>query len=218
MKNIWKLFAVIITVLVFSSCASVDRKWEEAKAINSIDSYNEFIKEYPKTPFADSALVSMGKIYESSIKDVVQEVIPNAKLEVDLKKLYSKKPEFIIFEHLLENRSSEDVDPHVEGDYDTNEKLERLVKDRIAKVLKAVISKALIPSGCIISVEIRHGVRMLDPVTKEKIKDEAMTLFKINVSEEKAKQFDWEHEDTQEIINLWEVKENIIPDLIIGPM
>ncbi|TAL70473.1 MAG: hypothetical protein EPN82_02360 [Bacteroidetes bacterium] len=190
-------------------------EWEETLSINTIDAYDAFIVKNPVTIFKDSALNKLQYLYSKSVQDAVSNTLPIAKLDVDLVNLYTNKSEFVIFEHILEEHSSEDPDPIVRGDYNTLEKLEELVKSRCSKILSAVITKATFPKECILSVEMRHGVRLIDPVTRQKIRDEAKTLFKVNISKETIKKHDWSNISNDEVMKLWSVKENIIPKLII---
>jgi len=53
MKN--KIIIIVLTVLIFASCKNTYTEYHKAKNENTITAYENFIKEYPKSKYVDSA-------------------------------------------------------------------------------------------------------------------------------------------------------------------
>lgn len=48
-------FVTLLVLILFIGCNRIENRWNEAKSINSIDSYNSFILENSESSYADSA-------------------------------------------------------------------------------------------------------------------------------------------------------------------
>ena len=124
--------------------------------------------------------------------------------------------------HLLEMHAPDDQGPFIEGDYQTKEGLERVVKMRVALLFRAIFRQFDDPQLGAVSVACRHGVRVTDTkvffslITVEgEQRDEPVTLFKASISGGKARKTDWEKISLSEVEQLWYEEENRIPELEI---
>lgn len=224
MKNIInKYLLVILLITIIQGCytnvlwfTTEKSQWEIAKSTNTIEAYEVFINRYPDSEFVTEAkkniLILKDQIYalEQATLKVLQE---GAEVEVDLVSRYPDKPEFVISAHLLEGHSADERSPYVLGDYDTHEKLTRLVRLRCAKILKSIAETGIIPDGSSIIIKARHGVRQTYYPQVNIGTDVGMTIYEINMPIDMFKNHDLYTMNEEEIMLLWRVKENIIPQL-----
>ena len=189
---------------------------QKAKNTNTIASYKEFLSLYPKGEPADDARKSMG-ILRNQIRDLEEAasiVLPlGAKVEVTSVSRFPRKPEFVIAAHLLEGHSADEKSPYVMGDYGTHEKLTRLVRFRCAKILKSISEEKKLPDGSEITIRARHGVRQSYFQSGIVGTDRAMTIYEISIPVKTLSKRDLSSVSEEAIMNLWEVKKNIIPSL-----
>lgn len=150
------------------------------------------------------------------IQAAAAKVLPEeANVEVTLESGLLTEPTLIISAHLLEGHSHDEESPYVRGDYETHEKLVRLVRYRSAKILKSVINEDLPPDVKRIKIQARHGVRVYHGPVLPHIrgKDTSMIIYMINVSIDDMKSIDRLRITEGAIMQLWGVEKNIIPRL-----
>jgi len=153
------------------------------------------------------------------IQSAAAKVLPEeANVEVALDLSVLVEPTLIISAHLLEGHSPDEDSPYVRGDYTTREKLTRLVRYRSAKILKSVINEALPPDIKRVKIQARHGVRQYSYVISPALKgtDIAMTIYVVNISINDVKNIDWSKITEGDIMQLWKVEGNIIPNLVFS--
>jgi len=60
--------SLVIGLSIILSCANENKDWEKVKSSNTVESYEEFIKEYPNSSLLDSANIYIELIYFSQAK------------------------------------------------------------------------------------------------------------------------------------------------------
>lgn len=70
----FSLLIIGIALFLFVGCSKDKQDWKNAKKINSIESYQNFIQEYPESKFTGSAKSKIDSIaYENVIQENTEE-------------------------------------------------------------------------------------------------------------------------------------------------
>ncbi len=190
--------------------------FQRAKDTNTIESYEYFLELYPKGAHADEALRCLQSlnVQIKAIEEATKRALPKeARVEVTSVSRFPQKPQFLISAHLLEGHSADETSPYVRGDYGTHEKLTRLVRYRCAKILLSIVTGAKLPDASEISIAARHGVRQTYSLSAFSGTDTALTIYQISIPVSKIREHEWSKIKLEEIMELWTVSKNIIPEL-----
>jgi hypothetical protein len=57
------LYLILLVVLLFGGCATMQNRWKNTEAINTIAAYENFLKRYPEGTLADEARSRIEKLY-----------------------------------------------------------------------------------------------------------------------------------------------------------
>ena len=49
-------FFLLTIIMILMSCVNVEKKWEEAKRTNTVEGYENFVSEYPKSEYSQDAI------------------------------------------------------------------------------------------------------------------------------------------------------------------
>jgi len=72
--NISKILCMSFFLLLFlSGCATLKSDFEQAKRIDSIQAYDEFLKKYPNSEFSNQALIRMEELLKIQEKIQAEE-------------------------------------------------------------------------------------------------------------------------------------------------
>lgn len=68
----YSTLAILISclVLVFG-CSKQKSKWEEAKKVNTISAFNEYLQQFPESPFVNEAKTYISKLIVRQIKEKI---------------------------------------------------------------------------------------------------------------------------------------------------
>ncbi len=62
-----KISCYLLFILLFASCASEKKEWKHAKSINTVQSYEDFVKAHPNGEYLDSAKNRLNQILPAGI-------------------------------------------------------------------------------------------------------------------------------------------------------
>lgn len=115
--------------------------------------------------------------------------------------------------HLLEGHSAEEKNPYVRGNYNTHEKLERLVRFRSAQVIKSILADGISERIGALIVETRHGVRTRFMGASAR-QDLATTLYSVRFPVT-VETLAMGNAPNSEVASRFELLTNIIPQISI---
>ena len=187
--------------------------FELAKARGTISAYGDYLNKYPQGRFAIEVKSIVQEMH--NLEKAARRVLPEGtKVDVTNASRDLETPEFVIAAHLLEGHASDESDPYVRGDYGTHEKLIRFVQLRCAQIVKSVAKGAVPSSQSVLVIRVRHGVRQSfygvggSAVSK--------TLYEISIPVRFLRERQVQSMDDVSVMQLWEVRNNIIPELEFG--
>jgi hypothetical protein len=192
---------------------------------NPPETKNEIVSE--NEPAIDTESVEELKVTPESIELIrkkISNILPNINIEITTEETEagSSKFVFIISAHLLENYSAENNNPYVKGDYNTHEKLRRVVEVRIADIIREIAPVvARVTDIEKIKIRARHGVRQttryIGTRNYSTTVDVAMDIYIATINNQKIRESvsKIRKSYTEDIVSLWTIEKDIIQSLQI---
>ena len=65
MKHKRTIGVIVILAAVLSSCTTIERDWQKATQLNSLEIYNRFLRKHPQSEFANAAQTRIAELEQS---------------------------------------------------------------------------------------------------------------------------------------------------------
>jgi hypothetical protein len=156
---------------------------------------------------------------QAEIEAIAQTVLPtNSRLIIKLVDGMSDHPVLMISGHLLEGESPHDYNPLVRGNYGNQKALVEFAEDRASRILQILLLEGILgeiwSDFKTIEVSTWHGVRWINVISRQ---NKATMIYAIAVDVDTIKVFNHKEMKKEDIIHLWRVVTNKIPELEFKP-
>jgi len=119
----------------------------------------------------------------------------------------------VVAVNLLPGHLPREADPRINRQFASQEQLTRLVRQRSAQVLRTLVTEGIVPDVSGVVVETRHGVAQYIGNPHEARRNVSMTIYEVFVPIRKIRNRDWSKLSDEQIMKLWTVRVDCIPQL-----
>ncbi len=185
-------------------------KYSKTQTLGTVVAFEDFLEKNPQGRFtgrAESDLQIL-KVELSPLEEAARRALPQGmRFSVAKPSQDRDEPEFMIAAPLLEE---------VRGNYGTHEKLTRLVQLRCAKLIKSIAEEGLLSDPSVLVIQAWHDIFQSHLHRYTGQPKVAMTLYEVAIPARVLNEENLKSASYVTIMGLWEVRENIIPDLSFG--